>query len=53
MLHKNPKRYDEDGYELDADDEDPQADEEVADKNPYNQVIIQGKLRMQGCFEFF
>lgn len=41
ILHRNPKRYDEYGYELEDDDEDEEADAEVAERNPYNEVSIE------------
>ena len=44
ILHKNPRRYDNEGYELDAEDEDPEADEDAAERDPYGEIMIQGDL---------
>ena len=44
ILHNNPKRYDIEGYELDAEDEDPEADEDAAERDPYGEIMIHGDL---------
>ena len=44
ILHSKPKRYDDDGSELDSEDEDAAADEEKAEQDPYNRVIVQGLM---------
>ena len=43
ILHRNPKRYDEDGEELEDDDEDEEADARAAEENPYADIKIESK----------
>ena len=43
ILRRNPKRYDEDGEELEDDDEDEEADARAAEENPYADVKIESK----------
>ena len=45
IVHENPLRYDEDGYELSDDADDADADEDVAEGNPYSQIAIESNLR--------
>ncbi|MCJ1405559.1 hypothetical protein MMC11_008787 [Xylographa trunciseda] len=48
ILHRNPKRYDEYGDELDDGDVDERADAEAAEGNPYGNVKLEGeKTSMQ------
>lgn len=42
ILRRNPKRYDEDGDELDDDEVDEEADIDVARRNPYSHIKIEG-----------
>ena len=43
ILRRNPKRYDEDGEELEDEDEDEEADARAAEENPYADVKIESK----------
>ena len=43
ILRRNPKRYDEDGEELEDDDEDEEADARAAEENPYADIKIESK----------
>lgn len=43
IIRRNPKRYDEDGDELDTDDEDKQADAEAAQGNPYAEIKLESE----------
>jgi hypothetical protein len=43
IISRKPRRYDEDGYELDDDETDEQADAEVAELDPYADVKIERK----------
>jgi RXT2-like, N-terminal len=43
ILRRNPKRFDEDGFELLSDEEDEEADKEAAEKNPYSGIQIERK----------
>ena len=43
ILRRNPKRYDEDGEELEDDDEDEEADARAAEENPYSEVQLESK----------
>ena len=43
ILKRNPKRFDEEGYELLTDEEDEEADKEAAEKNPYYGIHIDRK----------
>lgn len=43
ILRRNPKRYDEDGDELDPDDEDEEADARAAEENPYADIHLESK----------
>lgn len=42
IIKRNPRRYDEDGEELDDDDDDSQADAEAASQNPYSEIKLEG-----------
>ncbi len=42
IIKRNPRRYDEDGEELDDDDDDSQADAEAALQNPYSEIKLEG-----------
>ncbi|MCJ1395178.1 hypothetical protein MMC18_008059 [Xylographa bjoerkii] len=44
ILHRNPKRYDEYGDELDDDEVDERADAEAAESNPYGDVKLEELL---------
>lgn len=44
ILNKKPKRYDQEGYPLESDEEDAAADEDAADRNPYHGVDVQELL---------
>ena len=44
IISRNPKRYDEDGDELDDDEVDEQADADAAARNPYNEIRLEGEL---------
>lgn len=46
ILKRNPKRYDEDGDELEDDEVDEEADAEAARRNPYSHIHIEGKWRI-------
>jgi len=41
IVRRNPRRYDELGYELDPEEEDERADMEAAERNPYSGVKVQ------------
>ncbi|MCJ1468755.1 hypothetical protein MMC07_007385 [Pseudocyphellaria aurata] len=41
IISRNPKRYDEDGDELDDDEVDEQADADAAARNPYNEIHLE------------
>ena len=43
ILRRNPKRYDEDGEELEDDDEDEEADVRAAEDNPYAEIQLESK----------
>ena len=43
ILRRNPKRYDEDGEELEEEDEDEEADARAAEENPYADIKIESK----------
>lgn len=43
ILRRNPKRYDEDGEELEDDDEDEEADARAAEENPYGGIQLESK----------
>ena len=43
ILRRNPKRYDEDGEELEDDDEDGEADARAAEENPYAEIQLESK----------
>lgn len=43
ILQRNPKRYDEDGDELEDDDVDEEADARAADENPYAEIRLEGE----------
>ena len=43
ILRRNPKRYDEDGEELEDDDEDDEADARAAEENPYAEIQLESK----------
>ncbi len=43
ILRRNPKRYDEDGEELEEDDEDEEADARAAEENPYAEIQLESK----------
>lgn len=43
ILRRNPKRYDEDGEELDESDEDEEADARAAEENPYSEIQLESK----------
>lgn len=43
ILRRNPKRYDEDGEELEDDDEDEEADARAAEENPYAEIQLESK----------
>ena len=43
ILRRNPKRYDEDGEELDESDEDEEADARAAEENPYAEILLESK----------
>ena len=42
ILQRNPRRYDEDGDELEDDDVDEQADLDAAAHNPYSHIKLDG-----------
>lgn len=42
ILKRNPKRYDEDGDELEDDDVDEEADADAARRDPYGHIRIEG-----------
>lgn len=44
IISRNPKRYDEDGDELDDDEVDEQADIDAASRNPYHEIRLEGEL---------
>ncbi|KAM0796276.1 RXT2-like protein [Usnea florida] len=44
ILRRNPKRYDEDGEELDESDEDGEADARAAEENPYAEILLENLL---------
>lgn len=44
ILRRNPKRYDEDGEELEDDDEDEEADARAAEENPYAEIQLENLL---------
>lgn len=44
IISRNPKRYDEDGDELDDDEVDEQADADAAARNPYNEIRLEELL---------
>lgn len=43
IISRNPKRYDDYGDELEADEEDERADAEAAEENPYSEIKLEGK----------
>ena len=43
ILRRNPKRYDEDGEELEDEDEDEEADARAAEENPYAEIQLDSK----------
>lgn len=43
ILRRNPKRYDEDGEELEDEDEDGEADARAAEDNPYADIHLESK----------
>lgn len=43
ILRRNPKRYDEDGEELEDEDEDEEADVRAAEDNPYAEIQLESK----------
>lgn len=43
ILRRNPKRYDEDGEELEDEDEDEEADARAAEENPYAEIQLESK----------
>ena len=43
ILRCNPKRYDDDGDELDPEDEDEEADARAAEENPYAEIHLDSK----------
>ncbi|KAL9135994.1 MAG: hypothetical protein Q9175_002792 [Cornicularia normoerica] len=43
ILRRNPKRYDEDGEELEDEDEDEEADTRAAEENPYAEIQLESK----------
>lgn len=45
VISQNPKRYDENGDELDDEEEDEDADAAAAEANPYSGVILHGMNR--------
>lgn len=45
VISQNPKRYDENGDELDDDEEDEGADAAAAEANPYSGVVLHGMNR--------
>lgn len=44
ILRRNPKRYDEDGEELEDEDEDEEADARAAEENPYAEIQLENLL---------
>ncbi|KAF6227804.1 hypothetical protein HO173_011906 [Letharia columbiana] len=44
ILRRNPKRYDEDGEELEDEDEDGEADARAAEDNPYADIHLENLL---------
>ncbi|KAL9126478.1 MAG: hypothetical protein Q9217_004477 [Psora testacea] len=44
IIHRNPKRYDEDGDELATEDEDEEADTRAAEENPYAGIRLENLL---------
>ena len=45
ILQYNPRRFDEEGFELESEDEDSEADREAEEKNPYSGIRIEGGWR--------
>ncbi len=43
ILRRNPKRYDENGEELEDDEEDEEADARAAEENPYAEIQLESK----------
>ena len=43
ILRRNPKRYDEDGDELDDEDVDEEADARAAEENPYAEIRLESE----------
>ena len=43
IIRRNPKRYDEDGEELEDEDEDEEADARAAEENPYAEIQLESK----------
>ena len=48
IIHRNPRRYDEDGNRLDEDEVDEQADADAAARNPYGDIRLRGN---GGCLD--
>ncbi|CAF9926753.1 MAG: hypothetical protein ALECFALPRED_003524 [Alectoria fallacina] len=44
ILRRNPKRFDEDGEELEDEDEDEEADARAAEENPYAEIQLENLL---------
>lgn len=42
ILRRNPKRFDEDGDEIDDDVTDEDADADAAARNPYSHITLEG-----------
>lgn len=47
ILNRNPRRFDEDGDELEQADVDEEADAAAAEENPYSGIKLEGQSKPQ------